>query len=133
MRIIIEGVKANHIHLPTFITFIEFKKAFDSIHRVKMMRILKAYGTKPNLPKAIERVYSNTMAKTRVMTPDGETEQFDITAGVLQGYILASLGFTIKPRRSRKHQKEVMTDHNFANDIAMLSDAIQQAQNSSSE
>ena len=49
MRIIIEGVKANHIHLPTFITFIEFKKAFDSLHRVKMMRIPKAYSTKPNL------------------------------------------------------------------------------------
>ena len=44
---IIEGVKANN--LPAIITFIDFKKAFDSIHRLKMMRILKAYGIPPNL------------------------------------------------------------------------------------
>ena len=35
LRRIIEGVKANH--LPAVITFIDFKKAFDSIHRAKMM------------------------------------------------------------------------------------------------
>ena len=121
LRRIIEGVKTNH--LPAIITFIDFKKAFDSIHRAKMMRILKAYGIPPNLLRAIESMYSNT--KARVMTPDGETEQFDITAGVLQGDTLApflfiivldyamrkamgdgkeeELGFTIAPRRSRRH------------------------------
>ena len=146
LRRILEGVKANH--LPAVITFIDFKKAFDSIHRAKMMRILKAYGIPPNLLRAIEAMYSNT--KARVMTPDGETEQFDITAGVLQGDTLApflfiivldyamrkamadgkeeELGFTIKPRRSRRHPKEVVADLDFADDIALLADAIQQAQ-----
>ena len=141
LRRIIEGVKANN--LPAIITFIDFKKAFDSIHRGKMMQILRAYGIPPNLLRAIEKMYSGTKAK--VVTPDGETELFDITAGVLQGDTLApflfvivldyamrkalgddekDLGFTITPRRSRRHSKEVLSDLDFADDIALLSDVI---------
>ena len=74
LRRIIEGVKANNIE--AVMTFIDFKKAFDSIHRGKMMRILKAYGIPPNLLQAIEMMYTNTKAK--VFSPDGETEMFDI-------------------------------------------------------
>ena len=145
LRRIIEGVKANN--LPAILTFIDFKKAFDSIHRGKMMQILRAYGIPPNLLRAIERMYTNTKAK--VTTPDGETELFDITAGVLQGDTLApflfiivldyamrkalgdredDLGFTITPRKSRRHPKQTIADLDFADDIALLSDAIQQAQ-----
>ena len=94
----IEGVKANH--LPAVITFIDFKKAFDSIHRAKMMKILKAYGIPPNLLRAIEAMYSNT--KARIMTPDGETEQFDITAGVLQKMNSASPSPRTDPGGTRR-------------------------------
>ena len=38
------------------------------------------------------------------------------------------LGFTITPRKSRRHPKEVLADLDFADDIALLSDAIEQAQ-----
>ena len=145
LRRIIEGVKANNIE--AVMTFIDFKKAFDSIDRGKMMRILKAYGIPPNLLQAIEMMYTNTKAK--VVSPDGETEMFDITTGVLQGDTLApflfiivldyamskamagkeeELGFTITPRRSRRHPKVVLADLDFADDIALLSDEIAQAQ-----
>ena len=145
LRRIIEGVKANN--LSAILTFIDFRKAFDSIHRGKMMKILRAYGIPPNLLRAIEKMYADTRAK--VISPDGETELFEITAGVLQGDTLApflfiivldyamrkaldgneeDLGFTITPRKSRRHPKEVMADLDFADDIALLSDAIDQAQ-----
>ena len=145
LRRIIEGVKANN--LKAILTFIDFKKAFDSIHRGKMMRILRAYGIPPNLLKAIEKMYTNTMAK--VVSPDGETDMFEITAGVLQGDTLApflfiivldyalrkavagreeELGFTITPRKSRRHPKVALTDLDFADDISLLSDEIEQAQ-----
>ena len=52
-----------------------------------MMRILKAYSIPPILLRAIEKMYTNTMAK--VVSPDGETDMFEITAGVLQGDTLA--------------------------------------------
>ena len=91
LRRIIEGVKGNN--LKAILTFIDFKKAFDSIHRGKMMQILRAYGIPPNLLRAIEKMYSNTKAK--IVTPDGETDMFEITAGVLQGDTLAPFLFII--------------------------------------
>ena len=42
IRRLIEGVKEKQ--LPAIITFIDFRKAFDAIHRGKMLKILKAYG-----------------------------------------------------------------------------------------
>jgi hypothetical protein len=92
-------------------------------------------------------MYTNTRAK--VVSPDGETELFDITGGVLQGDTLApflfiivldyalrkamngkeeELGFTITPRKLSRHPKEVLADLDFADDIALLSDQIKQAQ-----
>ncbi|XP_072037323.1 uncharacterized protein [Amphiura filiformis] len=86
LRRILEGVKAKN--LPAIITFIDFRKAFDTIHRGKMLQILRAYGIPKQLVDAIDRTYKKTRAK--VISPDGETELFDIVAGVLQGETLAS-------------------------------------------
>ena len=55
------GVKANH--LPAVITFIDISKAFDTIHRGKMIKVLKAYGIPPTLLRVIEFMYTNTRAK----------------------------------------------------------------------
>ena len=117
-----------------------------------MIKILKAYGIPPTLLRAIESMYTNTRAKVtraKVVSPDGETELFDITAGVLQGDTLApflfiivldhslrkpmdgkeeELCFTITPRKSSRHPKEVLADLDFADDIALLSDQLRQAQ-----
>ena len=58
-----------------------------------MIKILQAYGIPERLVHAIETMYQNT--KVQVLTPDGETEQFDITAGVMQGDTLAPSLFII--------------------------------------
>ena len=78
LRRIIEVVKENN--LSCIITFIDFKKAFYSIHRGKILCILKAYGIPESLVNAIEGIYSDTKAK--VLSLDGETKYFSITAGV---------------------------------------------------
>ena len=67
--------------------FVDFKKAFDSLHRGILMRILKAYGIPDSIVDIINLLYVNT--KGKVITPDGDTELFDILAGVLQGDTLA--------------------------------------------
>ena len=67
--------------------FVDFTKAFDSIHRGKMEQILLAYSLPKETVAAITILYRNT--KVKVCSPDGDTEYFDIVAGVLQGNTLA--------------------------------------------
>ena len=85
LRRISEGVKNNN--LKSIIVFVDFRKAFDSIHSGKTMQMLKAYGVPETLVGVISKLYGNTRA--RVVTPDGDIELFDIIAGVLQADTLA--------------------------------------------
>ena len=145
LRRIIEEVKKNN--LKAILVFIDFKKAFDSIHRGKLMKILAAYGIPDQLVKAIAMLYEDTQAK--VLSPDGETDSFPIHAGVLQGDTLApylfaiaidyvmrravkdqenELGLTLIRRKSRRVPPVIVTDLDFADDIALLSEEIHQAQ-----
>ena len=145
LRRLMEGVKRNN--LKAIITFVDFRKAFDSIHRGRMLKILEAYGVPEELVKVIGTLYKNTSAK--VITPDGETNPFNIVAGVLQGDTLApylfaivldhvmrqavgtkinELGFELERRKSRRHPAVVISDLDFADDIALLSEEIEQAQ-----
>ena len=145
LRRIIEEVKRNN--LTAVLCFIDFKKAFDSINRSMMLKILKAYGVPPNLLRATEAMYKGTRAK--VVTPDGISEEFDILAGVQQGDTLApflfiialdytlrkaingreqELGFTITPRKSRRSPAVALADLDYADDICLVSDRVEQAQ-----
>ena len=86
-RVYVESLKA-HGQKPTGdITIFDFTKAFDSIHRGKMEQILLAYGPPKETVAAITILFRNT--KVKVRSPDGDTEYFDIVAGILQGDTLA--------------------------------------------
>ena len=88
---IFEDVRAKDL-LAT-ILFVDFTKAFDSIHRGKMEQILLAYGTPKETVAAIMILYRNT--KVKVRSPDGDTDYFDIVTGVLQGDMKAPYLFII--------------------------------------
>ena len=145
LRRILEGATAKN--LPAVMTFIDFRKAFDSVHRGILMKILRAYGIPDKLVDLIEKTYTDTLAK--VMTPEGLTEAFKILARVLQGDTLAPylfiivvdyimrtamsnleepVGFTIRPRQSRRHPAEKLADVEFADDVALITDTIKEAQ-----
>ena len=126
--------------------FIDFTNAFDSIHRGKMEQILLACGIPKETVAAIMILYRNT--KVKVRSPDGDTEYFDIVAGVLQGDTLAPYLFIIcldyvlrtsidkirengcelTTKRSRRYPATTITDADYANDIAILANTPDQAE-----
>ena len=76
---ILEGVHAKN--LEASILFVDFTKAFGSIHSGKMEQILLANVLPKETVTAIMMLYRNT--KVKVHSPDGDTDYFDIVAGVL--------------------------------------------------
>ena len=90
-------------------------------------------------------LYRNT--KVKVRSPDGDTEYFDIVAGVLQGDTLVPYlfiicpdnmlrtlidkirenGFELTKKRSRRYSTKTITDANYADDIAILANTPNQA------
>ena len=144
VRRIIEGVRARKLN--AVLLFVDFSKAFDSIHRGKMEEILHAYGLPRETVSAIMMLYKNTRAKVR--SPDGDTDFFDILAGVLQGdtlapflfiicldYILRTsidkikeLGLTITKARSSRFSDTTITDADYADDLALMTNTITEAE-----
>ena len=74
-----EGERAKNLEAK--ILFIDFSKAFDSIHRGKVKQILFAYGLPIETVTAIIMLYKNT--KVKVYSPVGDADNVDILAGVL--------------------------------------------------
>ena len=80
---IIEGVCTKN--LEATLLFVEFSKAFDSMHREKMDQILLAYKLPKETVTAIIMLYKNT--KAMVCSPDSDTDLFEIFVGILQGNV----------------------------------------------
>ena len=76
-----------------YINFIDFKKAFDSVHREKVWNIAKVYGIPPKVIRIFKSFYLNSCCCIRTGT--GHTEYFDIISGVRQGCILSPLLFLL--------------------------------------
>ena len=79
VRRILEEARKNNPS--AVLTFIVFKKAFDSFHWGEMINNLKAYGIPPKaVRRAIDAMYSGTVTtfdritRSQVVTPDGDTE-----------------------------------------------------------
>ena len=103
-----------------------------------MEQILLAYGLPKETVTAIMKPYRNT--KVKVCSPDGDTANFDIVAGVLQGDTLAPYlfiicldymhrtsidkmkdnSFKLTKERSRRYPAQTITDVDYVNDIVLL-------------
>jgi hypothetical protein len=60
LRRLMEGATAGKLEL--VVTFVEFRKAFDSVNRRMMFAILRHYGVPERLVNAIASLYTNSKA-----------------------------------------------------------------------
>uniref|UniRef100_A0A7I5E8S3 Reverse transcriptase domain-containing protein n=1 Tax=Haemonchus contortus TaxID=6289 RepID=A0A7I5E8S3_HAECO len=117
---------------PLVINFVDFKKAFDSIHRESLWAILKTYGVPQSFISIFKNLYLNSSCCVR--TDTGYTPFFQIDTGVRQGCILSPILFNVcldfVMRETMKevragiswHDRSRLTDLDFADDIALIAE-----------
>ena len=108
----------------------------------------KTNKTNENVRKAIYNIRISISIEVKVRSPDGDTEYFDIVAGVLQGDTLAPYlfitcldnvlrtsidkirenGFELTKKRSIRYPAKAITDADYADDIAILANTPNQTQ-----
>ena len=109
-------------------TFIDLKKAFDSINRDTMWKIVRYYGIPEKIVNTIKCLYEGSTLAVRV---NGSlSKAFPITNGVLQGDTLAPVLFIIvldyvlrnteATTGLQTHSDELFPDLNFADDTVLL-------------
>ena len=116
---------------PLCINFIDFQKAFDSIHRESLWRILQAYGIPPKIITLIKMFYVNF--ECSIILENTITEAFPVKSGVRQGCILSPILFLVTIDLVMRQTASLRThgiqwtifshlqDLDFADDIAILS------------
>lgn len=127
------------------IVYVDFSKAFDSVDREALRQIIAFYGVPNQLSRAVNALFTGTSAVVR--TPDGITEPFSTTSGILQGDTLAPFLFvlaidyilrhsilphpedahTVVPRRSSRYPTVSLSVLAYADDIALLADDTESA------
>ena len=111
-----------------YINFVDYEKAFDSIHRESLWRILRAYGIPQQIVLVIKSFYNNFKCKV------GSSKfSFEVKTGVRQGCCMSSLLFNIvidwvmrrtledQPRGIRWTLCTTLEDLDFADDLALVS------------
>ena len=123
---------------PLLINFIDFKKAFDSIHRESLWKTARTYGIPEPFINIFRNIYLNSSCC--VKTDIGNTEFFDIVTGVRQGCTLSpflfllAIDFVMREAMNdpdlgiKWNNKSCLTDLDFADDIALLANTKESLQ-----
>ena len=123
---------------PVYVNFLDFEKAFDSVHHETLWKILQCYG----IPGKIINILSDMYANNKCCVRHGEqhSEWFSINSGVRQGCVISPILFLIvidwvmrnsttdKPRGITWNAFNRLEDEDFADDIALLSHSQQDMQ-----
>lgn len=121
-----------------YICFIDFEKAFDSVHQETLWKIIKHYGIPEKLIRLLKCMYINN--ECAVITSNGTSDWFKIKSGVKQGCNMSGFLFLIVidwiMRKStaenntgiRWNFTTKLDDLDYADDIALLSSTREQLQ-----
>lgn len=128
LRNIIE--QSSEYQKPLLVNFIDFKKAFDSVHRKSLWNIARLYGIPQRFIAIFQNLYQDSSCCIR--TDTGHTAFFTIETGVRQGCILSPFFFLMMMdfvmRRALTQPASGipwtgqgrLTDLEFADDIVLL-------------
>ena len=123
------------------INFVDFEKAFDSIHRESLWKILRHYGIPCKIVQLIKAFYTNF--KCTVGTSPGTG--FEVKSGVRQGCVMSSLLFILSidwvmrstmNRNNRGIRWTLLSsleDIDYADDLALLSHSEAHMQNKTTD
>ena len=92
LRTVIE--QCAEFNKPLHVNFVDFSKAFDSIHRQTLWKILRSYGIPEKLITMITKFYENFQACVSVGN-NKISDFFNISTGVRQGCILSPILFIL--------------------------------------
>ena len=132
LRIIIE--QSIEWQSSLYINFIDFEKAFDSISRDVLWRLLRHYGLPDKIVTIIKVLYEGFSAQ--VVHNGQKTQPLDMRTGVRQGCLLSPLLFLVAldwvTRTAFDRKRGIqwtfttsLEDLDFADDLALLSHRIQ--------
>ena len=123
-----------------YINFIDFQKAFDSIHRDSLWKILKSYGIPDPIVQVIKSFYRNFTCSV------GNSDiSFEVQTGVRQGCVMSALLFNVaidfvmrratedQPRGIRWTPFYILEDLDFADDLAVLAHTHRHMQDKTSK
>ena len=121
-----------------YANFIDFEKAFDSVHRPALWKILRHYGIPEKVVNIIKMLYQEFNAK--VICGQELSGTFKINTGVKQGCILSPFLFCLAidwvMKESLEGNKtgiqwtfnETLEDLDFADDVVLLSQRFKDMQ-----
>jgi len=120
VRQILENFYAHDIDL--HLLFIDFKKAFDSINRKKLLESLARFG----IPKKIEWLVKMTLegAEAKVIEDGKISNPFVISRGVRQGDGLSATLFNLVLHKALKNLEQSNTIFNRLTEICANDDDI---------
>jgi len=136
LRNILEQV--NEWNATMYIHFVDFEKAFDSIHRESLWNIMERYGIPRKLITMVKALYKDFQCA--VIDENETTDWFPVMTGVKQGCCMSGFLFllaidwvmrkTVTGTRTgiRWDFTTVLEDLDFADDIALLSSKMNHLQ-----
>ena len=122
--------QSHEFNSPVYVNFVDFRKAFDSIHRDSLWKILQHYGVPEKLVSVIKLLYTDFSAQ--VLCEGELTESFQVKTGVKQGCVLSPFLFLlgidwimkettkVSQRGIRWTLTKVLEDLDFADDVILL-------------
>ena len=136
LRIILE--QSAEWNTPLYINFVDFEKAFDSLDRDSLWKLLRHYGVPDKIVTIIRNSYEGLTC--RVVHQGQLSDSFEVKTGVRQGCLLSPFLFLLAVDWIMKNSTEgtrngiqwtlwtQLEDLDFADDLALLSHQQQQMQ-----